>query len=190
MAVDEAESTETTSSAQIESATSGESLLASDLGKDYIKYTTGVYAAAGAAVGLLVIVVAAVGAPVTPSEDPTGAFGDVTASLLSTWAILGTPFLAAVLAVGTGRDLSQSLEEATEEVAKVAAAAAATGTVALMTVGTVLAESELAADSLAPSVEMSLDFGNLLVGAVAAGVVVGILAATAVYADRELRPDR
>lgn len=190
MAVDEADPTETTAGTGIESATSGESLLSSDLGKEHIKYTAGVYAAVGAAIGLLVIIVAAVGSPVTPGEEASGLveFDDVTSSLLAMWAIMGAPFLAGVLAVGTARDLSRTVEAATEEVAKVAAAATAAGTAVLMTIAIFLAETELAAGTLS-DVDTSIDFGNLLIGAVAAGVVVGVLAATTVYADRELRPN-
>ena len=160
-----------------------DSLLSTDRGKGYVKAVTGIYAAAGVAIGLLVIVVSATGNPVTPSEE-IPQYGDATTTMTSTWAMLSTPFLAAVLGVGIGQTLSRSLDEATEEVAKLAGVATAAGTVALVVLGIFLAETQFENDLL--FLDTSLDFANLLTGAIGAAVVVGVLTAATVYADREL----
>ncbi|WP_254864454.1 hypothetical protein [Halovivax gelatinilyticus] len=166
-----------------EAAVDSESLISTDRGKGYIKAVAGIYAAAGVAIGLLVIVVSTTGNPVTPTEE-IPQYGDATATMTSTWAMMSTPFLAAVLGVGIGQTLSRSVDEATEEVAKLAGAATAAGTVALVVLGVFLAETEFQNELL--FLDTSLDFGNLLTGAIGAAVVVGILSAVTVYADREL----
>ncbi|WP_247730385.1 hypothetical protein [Halovivax limisalsi] len=176
-------------------AATSDSLLSSDRGKAHLKSVVGIYAAAGVAIGLLVIVVSATGNPIQPPESSGPGTGTnavwepMTATILSTWTMLATPFLASVIGVAVGLNLSRTVDDETGEVAKLAGAGTAVGTVALVVLGVVLAETEFGADTMgALMTELSLDFATLLTGAVAAAVVVGLLSAVTVYADRELTP--
>lgn len=175
-------------------ASTSDPLLSSDRGKDYLKSVVGIYAAAGVAIGLLVILVSATGNPIQPPEGGQGTgtsqvWEPMTATILSTWTMLATPFLASVIGVAVGLNLSRTVDDEMGEVAKLAGAGTAAGTVALVVLATVLAETEFGADTMGALVtELSLDFATLLTGAVAAAVVVGLLSAVTVYADRELTP--
>lgn len=146
--------------------------------KAWTTFVTILFGIAGAAVGLLMILMDAVDEPVLAADGGGLGGGAELGSLL---LLFQFPVLAVGLATFVGVGIAYKTEVGDDEVLRIAGAGPAAGTIVFLIVATFLASTTFAGASIA--------FGGLLINAIVAGIVAGIAGAGGAWAARNKTPD-
>lgn len=152
-------------------------LLTKPLTQAYIKAIAALYAVIGVGMGLMIIAYEIIGESILEG----GFGGEVFELTIVSIPISGAPHIAAVLALFVGGYLSLRMAADDRETMVTAAAGTAAGTVVLWVLSAFLAASQVD--------DVSVAISGLLINAIVLGLLVGAVAAGAVYVMRNLVPD-